>query len=146
MSENKQGVRNITFDRPILKLNYKRHNSENDESSNPVIPAPNHNQYRMEVTCPICFDHYNDKEKIPRILTCGHTFCQHCLPWPRSHSALHHSEAPKRRWFANLQRHIALWREATITAVVSHRQLAWPFFLPAIYSQMQGPVGQAPYS
>ena len=33
----------------------------------------------MEVMCPICFDHYNDKEKIPRILTCGHTFCQHCL-------------------------------------------------------------------
>ena len=33
----------------------------------------------MEVTCPICYDHYNDKEKIPRILSCGHTFCQHCL-------------------------------------------------------------------
>lgn len=33
----------------------------------------------MEVNCPICFDPYNDKEKIPRILTCGHTFCQHCL-------------------------------------------------------------------
>ena len=33
----------------------------------------------MEVHCPICYDHYNDKEKIPRILTCGHTFCQHCL-------------------------------------------------------------------
>lgn len=33
----------------------------------------------MEVTCPICFDQYNDKEKIPRILTCGHTFCQNCL-------------------------------------------------------------------
>ena len=33
----------------------------------------------MEVTCPICYEHYNDKDKIPRILTCGHTFCQHCL-------------------------------------------------------------------
>ena len=33
----------------------------------------------MEVTCPICFDVYNDKMRIPRILTCGHTFCQHCL-------------------------------------------------------------------
>jgi tripartite motif-containing protein 23 len=33
----------------------------------------------MEVTCPICYDHYNDKEKIPRILSCGHTFCQNCL-------------------------------------------------------------------
>jgi len=33
----------------------------------------------MEVTCPICYDHYNDKDKIPRILSCGHTFCQHCL-------------------------------------------------------------------
>ena len=33
----------------------------------------------MEVTCPICYDHYNDKDKIPRILSCGHTFCQNCL-------------------------------------------------------------------
>ena len=33
----------------------------------------------MEVTCPICYDPYNDKEKIPRILACGHTFCQNCL-------------------------------------------------------------------
>jgi hypothetical protein len=33
----------------------------------------------MEVTCPICYDQYNDKDKIPRILSCGHTFCQHCL-------------------------------------------------------------------
>lgn len=33
----------------------------------------------MEVTCPICYDPYNDKEKIPRILSCGHTFCQNCL-------------------------------------------------------------------
>lgn len=33
----------------------------------------------MEVICPICYDHYNDKEKIPRILSCGHTYCQSCL-------------------------------------------------------------------
>lgn len=35
--------------------------------------------FLMEVTCPICYDPYNDKEKIPRILSCGHTFCQNCL-------------------------------------------------------------------
>lgn len=33
----------------------------------------------MDIACPICYDHYNDKDKIPRILQCGHTFCQNCL-------------------------------------------------------------------
>lgn len=33
----------------------------------------------MDIACPICFDTYNDKDKIPRILQCGHTFCQNCL-------------------------------------------------------------------
>ena len=33
----------------------------------------------MEITCPICYENYNDREKIPRILSCGHTFCQNCL-------------------------------------------------------------------
>jgi hypothetical protein len=29
--------------------------------------------------CTICLDKYNNKEKLPRILKCGHTFCTHCL-------------------------------------------------------------------
>ena len=33
----------------------------------------------MDIHCPICYDTYNDKDKIPRILLCGHTFCQVCL-------------------------------------------------------------------
>ena len=33
----------------------------------------------MDIACPICYDHYNDKDKIPHILQCGHTFCQNCL-------------------------------------------------------------------
>jgi uncharacterized protein YbaR (Trm112 family) len=33
----------------------------------------------MEINCPICYDTFNDKDKIPRILPCGHTFCQVCL-------------------------------------------------------------------
>ena len=33
----------------------------------------------MDINCPICYDTYNDKSKIPRILHCGHTFCQICL-------------------------------------------------------------------
>ena len=33
----------------------------------------------MDINCPICYDTYNDKDKIPRILLCGHTFCQICL-------------------------------------------------------------------
>ena len=33
----------------------------------------------MDIACPICYDHYNDKDKIPRIVQCGHTFCQNCL-------------------------------------------------------------------
>lgn len=34
---------------------------------------------KMDIHCPICYDTYNDKDKIPRILLCGHTFCQVCL-------------------------------------------------------------------
>ena len=29
--------------------------------------------------CSICFEHYNDENKCPRLLTCGHSFCQICL-------------------------------------------------------------------
>ena len=36
-------------------------------------------QSPMDTNCPICYDIYNDKDKVPRILPCGHTFCQCCL-------------------------------------------------------------------
>ena len=29
--------------------------------------------------CSICFEHYNDENKCPRLLSCGHSFCQICL-------------------------------------------------------------------
>ena len=29
--------------------------------------------------CPICLERYNNKLKIPKILSCGHTFCKQCL-------------------------------------------------------------------
>lgn len=29
--------------------------------------------------CNICLEKYNNKDKIPRILKCGHTFCTKCL-------------------------------------------------------------------
>jgi hypothetical protein len=29
--------------------------------------------------CNICLEKYDNKEKIPRILKCGHTFCTKCL-------------------------------------------------------------------
>ena len=29
--------------------------------------------------CPSCYDIYDDEEKIPRNLPCGHTYCQECL-------------------------------------------------------------------
>ena len=29
--------------------------------------------------CSICFERFNDKEKCPRMLSCGHSFCSHCL-------------------------------------------------------------------
>ena len=29
--------------------------------------------------CPSCFELYNDGERCPRNLPCGHTYCEHCL-------------------------------------------------------------------
>ena len=29
--------------------------------------------------CSICFEGYNDKDKSPRLLSCGHSFCSRCL-------------------------------------------------------------------
>ena len=29
--------------------------------------------------CSICLEGYNDKEKCPRMLSCGHSFCSRCL-------------------------------------------------------------------
>lgn len=29
--------------------------------------------------CPLCLERYNKTTKIPKILSCGHTFCQECL-------------------------------------------------------------------
>ena len=29
--------------------------------------------------CSICFGHYNDQSKCPRLLSCGHSFCSSCL-------------------------------------------------------------------
>ena len=29
--------------------------------------------------CSICFERFNDKEKCPRMLSCGHSFCSRCL-------------------------------------------------------------------
>lgn len=29
--------------------------------------------------CNICLEKYDNKEKLPRILKCGHTFCTKCL-------------------------------------------------------------------
>lgn len=31
------------------------------------------------LTCKVCMEKYNDKEKKPLFLPCGHTFCQKCL-------------------------------------------------------------------
>lgn len=33
----------------------------------------------MELACAICHDRFNERERVPRVLTCGHTFCQRCL-------------------------------------------------------------------
>ena len=29
--------------------------------------------------CSICYEHYNDQSKCPRMLSCGHSFCSSCL-------------------------------------------------------------------
>ena len=33
----------------------------------------------MECQCPSCFDIYDDTNKIPRNMPCGHTYCEDCL-------------------------------------------------------------------
>ena len=29
--------------------------------------------------CKICFNSYDDKSKIPKVISCGHTMCSQCL-------------------------------------------------------------------
>ena len=36
-------------------------------------------QWHQRYQCPICFEHYNDQSKCPRLLSCGHSFCSSCL-------------------------------------------------------------------
>ena len=31
------------------------------------------------IDCTICMEKYNSNNKIPRILSCGHTYCTQCL-------------------------------------------------------------------
>ena len=31
------------------------------------------------LSCALCFERYNDKERLPICLDCGHTFCKGCL-------------------------------------------------------------------
>ena len=31
------------------------------------------------IECNICMEQFNEKEKLPRVLRCGHTFCSFCL-------------------------------------------------------------------
>ncbi|KRX01567.1 hypothetical protein PPERSA_01470 [Pseudocohnilembus persalinus] len=33
----------------------------------------------LPIECPMCYDHYDEEQKIPRNLTCGHTYCEYCL-------------------------------------------------------------------
>ncbi|KAH3760465.1 hypothetical protein Pelo_7715 [Pelomyxa schiedti] len=40
-----------------------------------TVPAPT-----VDVTCPICYEQYSKQApKIPRVLSCGHYFCEECL-------------------------------------------------------------------
>ena len=32
-----------------------------------------------EPECSICYEHYDDQSKCPRLLSCGHSFCSRCL-------------------------------------------------------------------
>ena len=41
------------------------------------------------ITCKICMEHYNDSDKKPLFITCGHTFCSHCLRFIFKRSIVH---------------------------------------------------------
>ena len=34
---------------------------------------------KIMLTCDICYNEYDETDKIPRILSCGHTFCTQCI-------------------------------------------------------------------
>ena len=47
------------------------------------------------VECSICLEKYNKKDKLPRILSCGHTFCTSCIKKIKSkNSSENHIKCP----------------------------------------------------
>jgi len=41
--------------------------------------APNTNDSGITFECQICFEEYNNDDKKPMVLDCGHTICNSCL-------------------------------------------------------------------
>jgi hypothetical protein len=51
--------------------------SSADRNDSAIIISNYYTNIQME--CPMCYDIYDEIEKIPRNLHCGHTYCEECL-------------------------------------------------------------------
>ena len=49
-------------------------------------------QFGRHLECPICMERYSPRERIPKVLQCGHTFCNICLENLGAHQRI---ECPK---------------------------------------------------
>ena len=40
---------------------------------------------RIKMQCPICYEGFNGKDRLPVLLSCGHSFCKQCIDAGGSH-------------------------------------------------------------
>lgn len=85
-----------------------------------------------ELECVICYYEYTQKERVPRVLHCGHTFCAPCLEKLSSMDGIVRTvSCPLCRWItctkASLTLPGALWVNIDIWDQITERQLEGSF-------------------